>query len=40
MSYIRLKKTLFLYFKKLLYLLNDSIEEDIVNYLVINFLLY
>ena len=37
MSYIKLKKTLFLYFKRLLYLFNDYIEEDIVNYLVINF---
>jgi hypothetical protein len=36
-SYIKLKKTLFLYFKRLLYLLNDSIDEDIINYLVINF---
>jgi hypothetical protein len=37
MSYIKLKKTLFLYFKKLLYLLNDSIEEDIIKYLANNF---
>ena len=37
MSYIKLKKVLFVYFKRLLYLFNDYIEEDIVNYLVINF---
>ena len=37
MSYIKLKKTLFLYFKRLLYLLNDSIEEDIIKYLANNF---
>ena len=37
MSYIKLKKTLFLYFKRLLYLLNDSIDEDIINYLANNF---
>ena len=37
MSYIKLKKVLFVYFKRLLYLLNDSIEEDIIKYLANNF---
>jgi len=36
MSYIKLKKTLFLYFKKLL-LLNNHINEEIINYLDVNF---
>ena len=37
MSYIKMKKELFLYFKKLLVLLEDHIDEDIVNYLAFNF---
>ena len=37
MSYIKLKKQLFIYFKRLLYLLNDHIEEDIIKYLADNF---
>jgi hypothetical protein len=37
MSYIKMKKELFLYFKKLLVLLEDRIDEDIVNYLAFKF---
>jgi hypothetical protein len=37
LSYIKLKKQLFIYFKRLLYLLRGDIDEDLINYLNINF---